>query len=336
MPAQSPERLARHLREGGRGGVFFLFGDEDHLKERAARDVIAAHLDPGTRDFNLDEVRGPDTTPETLASLIQTPPMMAEWRVVVVRGAEALSGSPSTRSVLEDAVAAPPPGLALVLVAETGGSKAKIWKTLEKGSLAVKFDRLGEADLPGWLMEWCGEQGIDLEADAARAMAMAIGSDLAILTRELEKLREYVGERGVITRADVESVVGAIPRVDRWQWIDAVTERDLERARRELPFLLELGDSGVGLVIGLANQFLRVALCVAGGKGALESELPPHQKWLARRVVGQARRWTLPQVEQALHDLRRADRLLKSAPLTEYQIMDELLLRLAHAARAAA
>ncbi|NIP81054.1 MAG: hypothetical protein GWM90_18280, partial [Gemmatimonadetes bacterium] len=102
MPALSHERLTRQLREGERGGVFFLHGEEDHLKRLAAREVVAAHLDPGTRDFNMDEVRGGEVEAETLASLIQTPPMMAEWRVVVVRDTESLAGSATFRKLLQE------------------------------------------------------------------------------------------------------------------------------------------------------------------------------------------------------------------------------------------
>ncbi|MFW5951681.1 MAG: DNA polymerase III subunit delta [Gemmatimonadota bacterium] len=336
MPALSHERLTRQLREGGRGGVFLLHGEEDHLKESAARVIVNAHLDPGTRDFNLDEVRGDDVTPETLGSLIQTPPMMGEWRVVVVRDAQALASSPSARKILEGVAAGPPPGLALLLLADLGSSKAKLWTTLKKSATAVEFARLSDADLPGWLMAWAEREGLTLEVDAARALASAIGSDLRTLVRELEKLREYVGERTTIRRQDVAAVVGAIPRQDRWDWIDSVGGRDFDAARRGLPVLLESGDTGVGLVIGLGSQLLRIALCVAGGKSALESELPPHQRWLARRVVGQARRWSPAQVDRGIAHLARADRLLKSAPLSDLQVMEELLLRLQNDERSAA
>lgn len=329
MPALSPERLTRRLEEGDRGGVFFLHGDEDYLKGRATREVIEAHIDPSTRDFNLDEVRGTDVTTETLGSLIQTPPMMAEWRVVVVRDTQAMVQSSTARDILEGVADAPPPGLALVLEADIGGSKAKIWKKLKKSAVSVEFARLSENDLPGWVMEWARAHGMDVEIGAARALAAAVGPGLAPVVRELEKLREYADGRAV-TRDDVEAVVGAIPRQDRWEWMDLVGGRRFEEAREGLPILLEAGENGVGLVIGLGNQLLRIALCVAGGKGALEAELPGHQKWLARRVVGQARGWTGEGVVAALGDLERADRLLKSAPLTDYQIMDELLLRLQH------
>lgn len=336
MPVLSQERLTRQLREGVKGGVYFLVGEEDHLRDAAAREVIAAHLDPATRDFNIDEVRGGDVTPETLGSLIATPPMMAEWRVVVVRDAQALAVSSTARSMLESTADRPPPGLALVLVADIGTSKAKLWTTLKKKATAVEFPRLTEADLPGWLMSWAETAGLTLDVDAARALAAAVGPDLAAALREMEKLREYAAGRGAITRADVVAVVGVIARQDRWEWIDLVAERRFERARAGLPVLLDMGETGVGLVIALGTQFLRLGLCVAGGPGALQRELPPNQRWLARRVEAQARGWSADGVDRVLDHLQRADRLLKSAPLSDLQVMEELLLRMQHEQMAAA
>ncbi|HEX6912204.1 MAG TPA: hypothetical protein VF142_17505, partial [Longimicrobium sp.] len=60
----------------------------------------------------------------------------------------------------------------------------------------------------------------------------------------------------------------------------------------------------------------------------LERELKPFQKWMARRIVPVARKWTLPEVDEALGELLRTDRLLKSASLSDRQAMEELLLRL--------
>lgn len=330
MPVLSSERLTRQLREEAAGGVFFLIGEEEHLKGAATRAIIHAHVDPGTRDFNLDEVRGTEVTPERLGSLIQTPPMMADWRVVVVRDAQGLAVSSIMRSILERVVASPPVGLALVLVADIGTSKAKIWSTVKKHATTVEFPRLSEADLPGWLMERARDEGFELEVDAARALGAAVGPDLATAVREMEKLRDYLGDRTTIVRADVVALVGSIPRQDRWEWIDRVAERRFDLARAGLPVLLDMGESGVGLVIALGNQMLRIAVCQAGGRDALESHLPPNQRWLARRVETQARGWTTHAIEDALDHLQRADRLLKSAPLSDLQIMEELLLRMQH------
>jgi DNA polymerase III delta subunit len=114
MPLTSPDKLKRALESGRRGGIFFLFGDEEYLKEEAAAAIVAAHLDPATRDFNYDQLRGGDLAPETLASIAGTPPMMAEYRVVVVREAQALAANARMRAAVEALLDRKPPDLALV------------------------------------------------------------------------------------------------------------------------------------------------------------------------------------------------------------------------------
>ena len=334
MPLLTSTRLARHLQSAPLSGVFFLHGEEEHLREEAVASVIGAFLEEGTRDFNLDQLRGGDVTPEALASILATPPMMAAHRVVVIRDVQGLS--PKAREEVEAAAAAPPPGLVLILTGQKpSGSKAKFYDQLQKHAVTVEFPRLGVNDLPGWLAARAREEhGLELEIDAARALVSAIGSHLGVLATELEKLASYAGERSAITLEDVRAVGGYVPRVDRWEWFDLVSERRFEEAMRQLPELLESGESGVGLVIGMSGQLLRVGLVVAGGTDTLEKALPPHQRWLAKRVGSAARQWTSEEIDAALGDLLRTDRLLKTAPLTDRQAIEELLLRLA-AGRAA-
>lgn len=337
MALRTAEQLARGLADGRRGGTFFLFGENDFLKEEAAARLVAAHLDPATRDFNYDQLRATDLEPDTLASIAGTPPMMAEWRVVLVREAQALAATARSRAPIEALLARPMPGLVLILVAALPDrSKAQFFERLKREATAVEFAALGEADLPGWLVSRAAERGLKLDTPAARALASAIGDDLGVLNQELSKLEGYVGERKRITREDIAAVVGVLPRQNRWDWFDMVGNAELGPARRALPVLLDQGETGVGLVIGLGTQFLRLALAAHGGEKSLAEALPPHQKWLAQRIARQAKRWSVPRLDAALDDLLRADRLLKSTALGERAILEELLLRLEHPGQTAA
>lgn len=329
MPPLTYDRLTRALAAGQRGGVFFLWGDEEFLKEEAAQRIAAAHLDPTTRDFNFDQFRGNELDPETLASRLETPPLMAEWRVVIIRDAQALASSSRLRAAIEALLERPVPGLAVVLLARIPErSRARFYQRLKRQATAIELARLSEGDVIGWLMTRAAEDGVDLEPDAARALASAVGPELAVLMRELAKLRDFVGARRRIVTSDVEVAVGRVPRENRWKWFDAVGAARFAEARAALPALLDAGESAVGLVLGLGTHFLRLALVCTGGPPALETELPPHQRWLAGRLTGQAKRWDATALDAALEDLLRADRLLKSTALGDRLILDEVLLRL--------
>lgn len=329
MPILTPDRLAGALAGGELGGVFFFVGDEEFLKEEAAAKVVEAHLDPATRDFNFDQLDGADLDGERFASLVQTPPMLAPWRVVVVREAQAIAGVPRLRSVVEEILDRPPPGLALLLLARVPErTTSQFYDRLRRDARTIEFAALSPADVPGWLMERAAADGVEMEPEAARMLAAAIGNNMGVLERELDKLRDYVGDRRRIGPADIRAVAGHLPRQNRWEWFDVVGAGRWREARESLPILLDSGETGVGIVMGLGTHFLRLAIAVDGGADALRAELPPHQRWLAARIQNQARRWNRQSIRAALEDLLRADRLLKSTSLSDLQVLEELLLRL--------
>jgi DNA polymerase-3 subunit delta len=311
-----------------RGGAFYLHGDDQFRKEMALRDLIDGHIDPATRDFNLDLLRGTEVNAETLASVLATPPMMAEWRVVVLRDVEGLASSKHARDALLGVVADPPPGLALIMSCTVPqGSKAKFYSELGRKAQAIEFKEITADDVPGWLMERAREtHGVEMDVEAARALGAAIGTNLGVLARELEKLTDFVGGRQRITVQDVDAAGTKLPSQDRWQWFDLVGEKRFEDARRALTVLLGQGESGVGLVIGLTSHLLRLGVAVEGGQRGLEAVLPVHQKWLAKRLGSQARKWTMPEIDYAVYGLLDVDRLLKASPHTDEHFMETWLL----------
>jgi DNA polymerase III subunit delta len=329
MPQLSLSRLFEHLRGRPGAAVVFLHGEEEYQREEAVQRILELFLDPATRDFNLDQLRGADAASETLASLIGTPPMMSEHRVVLVREAQGLS--PKGREVIEAVLARPPGGIVLVLVASIPqGSKAKFYGVLKEKALATEFPPVSPLDLPGWLIERAASaHGLEIELAAARALAAAIGSQLGILAAELGKLADYVGDRKRVTVEDVEAVGGYVPRVDRWGWFDRIGGRDFPGALEEVPDLLDSGETAVGLVIGMGTHLLRLALLVAGGREGLDRQLKGNQRWLVNRLLPQAKKWSQAEIDTALVELLRTDRLLKTASLSDRQAIEELLLRLA-------
>jgi len=334
----TPPNRSRGPAKALRGGCFYLHGDDEFRKAEAARALVDSHLDPSLRDFNFDVLRGSEVDVDHLASVLATPPMMSEWRVVLLKETEGLAGSPRARDVLLATLQSPPPGLALIMVATVPDrSRARFYKDLETHAHVQHFGAVSPNDVPGWLMSRAGEDhGFTLAEDAARALAAAVGTDLGVLSQELEKLSTLVGQGGCITREVVEAAGIQLPKQDRWQWFDQVGERRFAEALASLGTLFAQSESGVGLVAGLGTHLLRLAVASQGGVGALESVLERHQRWMASRLLPQARRWRSDELDDALAGLLRTDRLLKSSGLSEHALLEEWLLARQVAAQAQA
>jgi DNA polymerase III subunit delta len=117
--------------------VYYIFGEDDYQKEDAIKQLQFAALDPATRDFNLEARRASELDGETLASLLATPPMMAERRVVVIRDSGGLKKD--SRKAL-DAYLKKPAADVLLLLTSPAGAKAD--DALADAAVPLQFDEL--------------------------------------------------------------------------------------------------------------------------------------------------------------------------------------------------
>ena len=328
------DQLSDRLASGKLGGNFFLKTEDTFLRDEAIRLLTATHLEGGAPDFDLDQLDGDDVDAEDLASRIDMPPLVSPYRVVVVRGAQRLT--PTARSVIEAAVETEVATRVLIIAAEIPrGSKAKFYKRLAAGCAVVSLRAPAESELPGWLAERAREaHGLKVEMRAAELLVAAIGSDLGALAQELEKLTSFVAPKKSIGEAEVRAAVGVLPRVDRWGWIDGVMDRRFGEALRQLPLLLDSGESAVGLIGSLSEAMLRVGIA-RSGKDALAAVLKRdgsygHLRWKIRIYARQASGWSPAAIDRGLAELLRADRLIKSGGLADREALREALLRIAH------
>jgi DNA polymerase-3 subunit delta len=332
MSLAADQRLDRILDRGEFSGAFFLHGEAGRLRDDAARRLAEAAVDPATRDFNLDSYRGSEVSPEALASALAMPPVMAPRRVILLFEAEKLTAT--GRKVVEEALPKLPSDVTFIVVATIPDrSKAAYYRKLKNEAVELEWKAPRDAEIPGWLIERASTRfDRELSPEAAGALADAVGADLGILDAELDKLAGASADTGAIGLELVKSLVPNVREVNRWEWINDVAARRYERARRLLPELLASpGESAVGLLIFLIEQHLLVGVAVEGGAGlvgrTLEEIGKPYLKWKSRDIVGQARAWTVEEVDAALEALNQADRRAKTGG-SDREALEELLLLL--------
>ena len=326
------DQLAERLAKGKLGGGYFLKSDEPYLRDQAIKLLIEAHLEDGSSDFDLDQTSGDDADAAGLAALLATPPMLSSYRVTVVREAQGLTQK--ARAVVEEAVSQPVSNRVIIVAAQIPrGSKAKFYDLLKQHCTTVSLRAPSPAELAGWLAKQAKAiHGIEMDMPAAQLLASGIGTRLGVLVQELEKLASLVNVEKRITVQNVRAAVGALPQVNRWEWIDRVAERRIGPALAELPDLLDSGESAVGLIGALSEALIRVGLA-REGENTLVAVLKRdgsygNLSWKLRAYRQQSRSWDAPALAAALAELLRADGLIKSGGLSDRAALEEALLRI--------
>src|SRR5260370_11442984 len=109
MTAFTFDTLLRDLKRGVLQRVYYLHGKEDVLKEEAVRALGDRAVEAPTRDFTVDTRAAAELGPEELHALVNTQPMLAARRAVVVRGVEQLRKKSPAREELLRYLANPNP-----------------------------------------------------------------------------------------------------------------------------------------------------------------------------------------------------------------------------------
>jgi len=247
------EKLIDDIGRGNLSSVYFFYGPEELLKERAVQNLIQLLVPPELRDFNLDLLYGDETDGAQIIERISALPMMAEHRVVVVRMVDQL-GIADRRQLLEH-LRAPCPHTCLILTAPQVDVRKGFYRSLEALGCHVKFDSLTGKKLARWVGQRALENGKTMIPDAIQMLYDSIGEGLIALDNEIKKLVLYVGERQTIEPEDVETVVGELRVRSVFDLCDAIGSRDLRLAMTVLSRLVEASVSP-GRMIMLIRQHL--------------------------------------------------------------------------------
>lgn len=203
---------------------YYISGEDEHRKDLLVQRLISAAVDPATKDFNLDLLRGAEVDAQALDSMLQTLPMMAERRVIVVRDTGSLRKD--ARAVLEKYVTAPAPTTLLVLVALAG---TKEEKEFANATGVLLQPPTGER-LDAWIREHLDEvHGSTITDGALELLHSALSKDTVFVASELDKLASYV-QGGTIDEEAVSNVVGVQKGKTAGDLLDAVAERDAAKA----------------------------------------------------------------------------------------------------------
>lgn len=354
MPALTLDALLRNLKKKGQPApepVYLLHGDEEVLKEEAVRALVQSAVG-SDRDFNLDVRYAADLTPESFHALVNTPPMFAERRAVVVRGVEQVGKRKTKlRDELLRYLAAPNPTTVLVLVLAVGEETDA---ELARMCATVLVEPLAADRVPRWLQHHASTLGVTLEPAAAELLLSAVGADLGTLARELEKLASLAGGARAVTAGDVTSLVGVRRGETIFDLVHAALERRAAQAARLVePVLEQAGMSGVKILSLLGTHLVGTAVARAErDRGANAARLPDivFRQLLAARPYGLrgykeeaahwsrwSELWTAAELSQALRAALAADTALKTATVSDDRgIVTQLVLGFAQMNREAA
>jgi DNA polymerase-3 subunit delta len=214
----------------------------------------------------------------------------------------------------------------------------------------VEFEPLSGSRVPKWTTYYATHDlGCDITPGAVTLLQNAVGTELAQLQVELDKLASFAmgGDRRVIDEEAVAAIVGVRRGETLGDLLDAVATRDPKRAMELLPHVLQQPKTNaVTMVMAFTTQMLALAV----GRGLRDAGMPAHRidnefyallkeagSAYTGRSWGDAVRawsraldkWTVAELDEALAALLACDAALKETRVSsDEQLLQSLILSL--------
>lgn len=252
----------KNIKKGQFAPIYLVYGTEAYLINETKQLLIEHVLQEDEMDFNFSQFDLEEIPVETALEDVETLPFIGERRLVFMQNPFFLTSEKSKSKVehnvkrLEAYLSDPVPYSIVVLTApyEKLDERKKITKELKRKAVLVEAKKLGDRELKVWVKERVAEYHVQIDDQATELLLELAGTNLMMLTNELDKMSLYVGDDERITVEVVEKLVAKSLEQNIFTLVDSVLQRKMESAMTILHDLLRQNEEPIKILSVMAGQ----------------------------------------------------------------------------------
>ncbi|MCA1031819.1 DNA polymerase III subunit delta [Bacillus timonensis] len=322
--------------------IYLLYGTENFLINETKELIVNGILPEEERDFNLSQYDLEETAIEVALEDAETLPFMGEKRVIIVKNPYFLTAEKGKEKVehniqkLEEYIKAPSPYSHFIIIApyEKLDERKKITKLLKKEAETVETNSLSDSDLRLWINERTTINQVTISNAAVQKLLQLTGSNLMVITNEVDKLSLYVGQYGEIDEEVVRLLVARSLEQNIFELIEHAVNRKLSEALRIFYDLLNQNEEPIKILSLLASQFRLIygvkELSQKGyGQQQIATTLKVHP-FRVKLAAGQAKMFSSKELTNIIEQLAEADFDMKNGKMDKQLILELFLMKLAN------
>ncbi len=309
--------------------VYLIYGEETYLRENYKNALIKALVNPeDTLNYNIFSGNGTD--PGEVVSMAMTMPFMAERRVVYVKDSGFFK---KTADEIADYIENPSPDTIIIFDETEIDKKTRTYKAANKGKYEAVAERYDENKLPVWVEADFRRFGKKVTNEAVTLLIHRAGNDMTTLESEIKKLVSYAEDREGVTAEDVMALVYRSPSYDIFEMIEAIGNKDLNRAVGIYYDMMVEDQNPYGVFTLLARQF-RIMLEVSDmceRKASMDEMMGALRLsyGVVKKYIEQSKKFTKAKMMRALEECARAPRDIAQGKIDKEIAMELLIVGVA-------
>ncbi|BCB04892.1 DNA polymerase III subunit delta [Bacillus sp. KH172YL63] len=320
--------------------IYVVYGNESFIINETKQRIVTNAISEEEMDFNFSSYDLEETPVEVAMEDAETFPFMGEKRVVILQNPVFLTAEKTKEKVehnikrFEQYIQSPAPYTILVITAnyEKLDERKKITKLLKKTAEVVEAKKLNEQELKAWVRERAAGNSVQIDENAVELLLTLAGTNLMMLTQELDKLSLYASDTNHIDVEVVEKLTARSLEQNIFTLVDKVVHRRIDEALRIYYDLLKQNEEPLKVLAILAGQFRLIygvkELSRRGyGQQKIASTLKVHP-FRVKLAAGQAKHFSDKQLGYIIELLSQGDYEIKTGKIKKELMIEMFLFKL--------
>ncbi len=263
----SPAELAKEIEAGRFKPVYYFCGAEDYRIKEAKKAFASRFLPKAQQGSNRISLSAAKTRIEDILTELSMIPMLGERQLFIIDDIQSLTPKQIERlfSILEP----PDPNRVVILSspsAKTPNKKSKFYKLMSNKTILVDFPRFVGNSAKKKIRHLLNQKNIEIDPDAVDLLVEFSGGDMGGLIGEVNKLIDYAGEQGRITKEDIAAISSNYQTYKIFELAGMATRGQYDEAIQMINFLVGRGERLTGLLFWLGEHFIGLYLAKNGRK----------------------------------------------------------------------
>ena len=307
--------------------LYILYGEDDFSLNEALNRIKSSLGDREMVATNTTVLQGQHITYEQLIMTCDTLPFLAPMRLVIVEGllsrfeqqdgkGKRSSGTEASGWLsLKDYVKRMPESTVLVMLDGRLRKDNLLLVPLEPQAKVSEFKPLRGDELRSWVQSRVATNQGSISPRALKLLSDFVGSNLQLLSVEIDKLCLYAQGRK-IEEDDVRSLVAEAVEASVFDMVDAILERRADEAIRLLRQLKDEGSAPPYLLFMVTRQFRLVTqakdlLQQHRKTDEIRYSLGINKDFVLQKTLKQAKAYSMERLREVYHKLLDTDIAIK-------------------------
>lgn len=321
------KQIAEDIRNRQFHRVYLLYGEERYLKEQYKHRLLAA-LNTEEDTMNYSRFEGKGVSEAELIDLAETLPFFADHRVILLENTGFFKNkTEKLPAYLEN----PPEHLVMIFAEQEVDKRNKLYKTVVKSGYAAEFSTQKTDVLMRWILGLLKKENKKITQPVMELFLEKTGTDMGMISQELEKLLSYTLDREVIREEDVRAICTSRVENQIFAMIRAVSEKKQKRALQLYYDLLSLKEPPMRILYLLAREMNLILQVKELKKAGFDQKAIASKAGIApfavRNYLPLTERYTSERLKAAVEDFTETETAVKTGRLADVLSVEMMIVK---------